>query len=428
MDVDPPLAARLARTPPLGVEDLEGIVGRPPPLVLAKQLDALDEGCTRIVTTSPLAGVGFRDRRGRSRTTLVGGPPGSFGVNSPTRISVDLDTEPIDPVRGSGVSFVFLLPGIGETLRLNGSAAGRSGDRLLVDVGEVYVHCARCVMRSRLWDGPHSRPTATPAPGVVDPVVGLAGPLAPAAITAFLASAPFLVVSSWDADGSSDTSPRGDAPGFLHVLDANTLVIPDRKGNRRADTFHNLLGDDRVSLAAVVPGRLDVLHMSGTGRLAEEPALLSATALNGRSPHAVLLVDVEHAELADNRALRRSRVWDPSTHVDRREVPDLMALSTRHVTAGSVRGVPAPLRLLLAPLGAFPRLIRRLIDLGYRRSLRAEGYGDGSTARSRRVAVRVLARLLAGPRASSRSAQLEQHGRQRIDRETDLVDRRDQRR
>jgi predicted pyridoxine 5'-phosphate oxidase superfamily flavin-nucleotide-binding protein len=349
------------------VEELEAIVGRPSPLVLGKQLAALDDGCVRVVTASPLAGFGFLDAGGRPRTTFLGGEPGFVRVDSPTRISVPLDGAA--PVPGSGVSFVFLLPGIGETLRLNGRARG--GRR--IDVEEVYVHCARCVLRSGLWDAVPATPAA--------PAGGAAGtPLADPAIAAFLAAAPFAVVSTWDAAGSSDTSPRGDPPGFLRVRDGRTLVIPDRKGNRRADTFHNLLSDDRISLAAVIPGRAEVLQLRGAGRMTHDPDLLRESALNGRPPHAALLIDVEHAEVVGNPALRRSRAWDPAARAD---VPDLTALATRQLAAGRATGVPRVLRLLLRPMAAFPRLTRRLIDLGYRRQLTTEGYA-GKPRRRRR--------------------------------------------
>ncbi len=110
---------------------------------------------------------------------------------------------------------------------------------------------------------------------------GIAGPLRAPAVAGFLASAPFAFVSSWDAAGSSDTSPRGDAPGFLRALDGETIAIPDRKGNHRTDTFHNLLSCPRVSVAAVVPGREDLLHLRGTAYVTDDAALLSTMALEG---------------------------------------------------------------------------------------------------------------------------------------------------
>lgn len=114
---------------------------------------------------------------------------------------------------------------------------------------------------------------------------------------------------------------------MARILDGRTLVVPDRKGNKRADTLHNLLKDDRLSFAALVPGRTGVLHVRGRGAITDDPALLETMALRGMPPHLALLIDVEHAEVTGNGAVARSRLWTPGAHVDRGTVPDLMVLA-----------------------------------------------------------------------------------------------------
>ena len=355
------------------VEGLEAIVGRASLVVTMKQLDALDDGCRRLLAASPIAGFGFHDRAGRPHTTLVGGVAGFVHVDSARRISFGLPDGPVPADRG-GVSFLFLQPGVGETLRLNGSAVARSGSRLTVTVEEVYVHCARCVLRSGLWGEPRPGPPARP--------VGGDGPLADPEIAGFLASAPFLVLSSRDAQHAADTSPRGDHPGFARILDGRTVAVPDRRGNRRTDTFHNLLSDPRISAGVLVPGRTDVLHLSGTGSVTDDPALLAGMALGGRVPQAALLVDVEHADLRPNEALHTSRLWDRSAQVERATAPDMTALAGQHLAANRSGGARARvLRLAMTLWNAFPAIARRLMDLGYRRQLRDEGYTATSAGR-----------------------------------------------
>ena len=369
--------------------ELESIVGTPNPAVRMKQLDALDDGCRRVLAHAPVAGFGYRDDDGVPHTTFVGGPRGFMRVESPTRLVFDLPPERPIPSPGSGVSFVFLLPGVGETLRLNGTLAERSATRVVITVQEAFVHCARCILRSGLWQTPRTAPLAVPREGD--------GPLCATPVAAFLAASPFAVVSTWDAAGQSDTSPRGDEPGLLHVHDGWTLVIPDRRGNQRTDTFHNLLGCDRISIAAVVPGRDDVLHIRGTAHATDDRALLSTMALPGKVPQIpqlALIVRVEHARLAANDALRTSKLWRASARVDRAAVPDLMGLATQHLAQSKDRGVQATLLRLVGRLvGAFPGPFRRLIDFGYRKGLADEGYGAsapetraGLGARSVRVA------------------------------------------
>lgn len=350
-------------------EGLEAIIGTPRQMVLMKQIAALDEGCRIVLAHSPVAGFGFRDGEGVPRSTFVGGVPGFVRVDSPTRVAFDLPLGSAGPVKGGGVSLVFLLPGIGETLRLNGAVAERSDTGVVLDLREAFVHCARCILRSGLWAEPSRVEVAG---GSHD----LTGPLADPAVTKHLASSPFAVVSTWDAEGSSDTSPRGDPAGFLRILDGRTLALPDRRGNQRADTFHNLLACDRIALAAVVPGRDEVLHVSGTATVTDDPVLLSTMAIGDKPPKTAAIVHVVHAEIVANEALRLSRMWQRSAHVDRSSVPDLMALGARHLANNQTPGAMASMtRLVTRGLAASPtKLLRRAIDLGYRKELEDEGY------------------------------------------------------
>lgn len=350
------------------VDEVETTVGRPASVVMLKQISALDEGCRTVLARCPVAAFGYRDADGTSRTTFIGGTPGFARVHSPTRISFSLpgSGDPHGPV-----SFFFLLPGVGEILRVNGSVAARKGAETTVDIEEAYVHCAQAVLRSRLWQ--------PPAPA--EPAAELAGdgPLRGPGVAEFLAAAPFLALSTWDSSGGSDTSPRGDRQAVARILDSRTLVIPDRKGNKRADTLHNLLQDDRLSFAALVPGRSGVLHVRGRGAITDDPALLETMALRGMPPHLALLIDVEHAEVTGNDAVARSRLWTPGTHLDRGTMPDLMALAGEHLTANAAAADGGPPAFLLKVVGAIPGvnwLLRLAGNRLYRSGLRKEGYED----------------------------------------------------
>ena len=346
-------------------DEVEAVVGRSPAMVRLKQISALDEGCRTILAHCPLAGFGYRDADGVSHTTFIGGTPGFVRVHSPTRLSFTLpDGEAHGPV-----SFVFLLPGVGETLRVNGSEAKRKGAETFVDVEEAYVHCAQAVIRSSLWQSP------VPA-GPTREVEG-DGPLCAPGVADFLAAAPFLALSTWDTSGGSDTSPRGDRQAVARILDGRTLVIPDRKGNKRADSLHNLLQDGRLSFAALVPGRTGVLHVSGRGSITDDPALLETMALRGTPPHAALLIDVDHAEVTASEAVARSRVW--TAHLERGAMPDLMALAGDHLAANMAEADRGSLARVVKAVGRIPglsRLLRAVINRVYRSDLRKEGYGD----------------------------------------------------
>ncbi|WP_232344919.1 2Fe-2S iron-sulfur cluster-binding protein [Actinoplanes awajinensis] len=374
------------------VDDIETIVGRPMSMIMLKQLSALDEGCRTILAKCPIAAFGYRDADGTGRTTFIGGAPGFVRVHSPTRISFRLP-EPGEP-RGP-VSMFFLLPGVGEILRVNGTAAARKGAETTVEIAEAYVHCAQAVLRSRLWQPPTA---VQPEPALE--ITG-DGPLRRPGVAEFIAAAPFLALSTWDSTGGSDTSPRGDRQAVARILDGRTLVIPDRRGNKRADTLRNLVQDDRLSFAALVPGRSGVLHVRGRGAITDDPALLATMALRGIPPHAALLIDVEHAEVTGNDPVARSRMWTPGAHLDRGTAPDLMALASAHLAANAAKTRGGPPAFLLKAIGAIPgmtRLMRVVMNRAYRSGLRKEGYDDatpgaGDGARTERPgrAVRIVA-------------------------------------
>ncbi|WP_434421003.1 2Fe-2S iron-sulfur cluster-binding protein [Nannocystis pusilla] len=369
----------------LSVAEIEAVVGKPMPAVLMKQIDALDEGCRRVLTRSPLAGFGYRDEAGSPRSTFVGGRPGFVRVDSAKRVVIEVGAE-VAPMRGSGASFVFMLPGVGDTLRLNGAVEERRDGSLVIAVAEAFVHCPKCILRSGLWQPPRPRRTAPLTSGDGAPVTR--------AVAEFLASAPFAVVSTWDAAGASDTSPRGDPAGFIKILDGHTLAIPDRRGNQRIDTFHNLMTCDQISLAAVVPGRQEVLHVHGTAWVTDEPAILASMALKGKPPHLALCVRVLGAELVVSEAIRAAKPWQPSSHVNRADVPDLVKLAAQHLARNRDRGVKAALlRSLARIIGPLSAPLRRLIDKALRSDLAKEGYEDPRPGLgSRRVRVAEIRR------------------------------------
>ncbi|WP_327673586.1 MULTISPECIES: 2Fe-2S iron-sulfur cluster-binding protein [unclassified Streptomyces] len=348
------------------VEELEATIGRPAAMITRKQVRALDEASRAVLARCPVAAFGYRDVSGAARTTFVGGAPGFAHAHSPTKISFAVPGP--DVARGP-VSAFFLLPGVGEVLRVNGTAAGRRGGEVLVEVAEAYVHCAQAVIRSRLWEAPAAAAAA-------EPVVG-EGPLAGPGVADFLAAAPFLALSSWDTDGGGDTSPRGERQPVARILDGRTLVIADRKGNKRADTLHNLLQDDRLSLAALVPGRSGVLHVRGRGAITDDLALRETMALRGVPPHLALVIDVEHAEVTGSAAVADARLWDPGRR-ESGEVPDMMALAGKHLAANSAESGRSSAWLIraFAAIPGVSRLMRKVMDRGYRFALQKEGYDE----------------------------------------------------
>lgn len=139
----------------------------------------------------------------------------------------------------------------------------------------------------------------------------------------FIALSPFLVLSSAAADGKADVSPKGDPPGFVHVLDDQTLLIPDRAGNNRLDGMQNILENPHVGIIFMIPGVKETLRINGRARITTDPALLAPLAMEGKTPKTGLLVNVDEAFLQCPKALVRSRLWDAETQIERSLLPSM---------------------------------------------------------------------------------------------------------
>jgi PPOX class probable FMN-dependent enzyme len=137
----------------------------------------------------------------------------------------------------------------------------------------------------------------------------------------FVERSPFVVVATGRPDGGLDVSPRGDPAGFVRILDERTLLLPDRPGNKLADTLTNLLEDDRIALLFLIPGVNDTFRVNGRARIVDDPELLAESTLEGKAPQLGLLVHVEEAYTQCPKALLRSELWNPDRHIERSELP-----------------------------------------------------------------------------------------------------------
>ena len=136
----------------------------------------------------------------------------------------------------------------------------------------------------------------------------------------FIDKSPFVVLASVAPEGL-DCSPRGDPAGFVRVVDERTVLMPDRRGNNRIDTLRNIVRDPRVSLLFLIPGAGETLRINGRAEITVDPELLESFEMQGKLPRSVIRVFVERVYFQCQKALARSRLWDPSHHVKRGDLP-----------------------------------------------------------------------------------------------------------
>lgn len=137
---------------------------------------------------------------------------------------------------------------------------------------------------------------------------------------AFIEKAPFLVLATVGPDGV-DCSPRGDPAGFVRVVDSKTLMLPDRKGNNRLDSLRNIVRQRRVSLLFLIPGVGETIRVNGHADVVVNAELNASFEIQGKQPRSVIVVTIDRVYFQCQKALARSRLWDPQARIERTELP-----------------------------------------------------------------------------------------------------------
>jgi uncharacterized protein len=134
-------------------------------------------------------------------------------------------------------------------------------------------------------------------------------------------ASPFVCVATAHPDGGVDVSPRGDPAGFVHIVDECTLLLPERPGNKLADTLTNLLADPRIGLLFLIPGVGDTFRVNGRAVITDDAELLAPCAVEGKVPKLGIVVSVQEAYTQCPKALIRSDLWNPERHIERSALP-----------------------------------------------------------------------------------------------------------
>ena len=137
----------------------------------------------------------------------------------------------------------------------------------------------------------------------------------------FIERSPFVCVATARPDGGLDVSPRGDPAGFVRIVDDSTLLLPERPGNKIADTLTNILADPRIGLLFLIPGVGDTFRVNGRARIVDDAELLEASTVEGKAPKLGILIEIDEAFTQCPKALVRSDLWNPAKHIDRSELP-----------------------------------------------------------------------------------------------------------
>jgi hypothetical protein len=146
----------------------------------------------------------------------------------------------------------------------------------------------------------------------------------------FIALSPFLLLATSDLKGNMDISPKGDPPGFVQILDEQTLAIPDRPGNRRSDSFTNILQNPKVGLLFMIPGKRETLRVSGSAQIVRDVWLREQMAVNGKVPSLALVIKLEAAFIHCAKCVIRSHLWDVDQWPDSTDLSSIARVIIDH--------------------------------------------------------------------------------------------------
>ncbi|WP_053376397.1 pyridoxamine 5'-phosphate oxidase family protein [Paenibacillus sp. FJAT-27812] len=147
----------------------------------------------------------------------------------------------------------------------------------------------------------------------------------------YIAKSPFLFISTSNASGKCDVSPRGDAAGFVHVVDDHYLVIPERRGNKRMDSLCNILSNPEVGLIFLIPGLGETLRVNGRAFITKDSELLKPMAVNQIIPTVGIVVAVEECFLHCAKAFKRSGLWELETRIEKEKLPSASKILSAHI-------------------------------------------------------------------------------------------------
>ena len=150
----------------------------------------------------------------------------------------------------------------------------------------------------------------------------------------FIARSPFLCIGTSRPDGCADVSPRGDPPGFVHVADAHTLLIPDRPGNNRLDTMSNIMHNPRVGLIFFIPGLGETLRVNGDAAIIDDQAELARFEFRRHIPRVAIAVTVREAFIHCAKAIKRSRLWEEDARIDPASFTRIGDIISDHIKGG----------------------------------------------------------------------------------------------
>lgn len=318
------------------LKSLRKLISEPPSMMKKRLQSHVDDYCQIIIQHASVCAVGFAatgadiEFLNLRDAPVVRAEADRISLSWPTAKAVP---HVLEPGSKPHCSLYFIMPGIGFALRANGRCAlVQKEDTMLLEfqAEALFLHCSRAKVRAEFW---RARENMEDAP---DSVAGLAT-LSEEAL-AFIARSPYVLMLTRNADGATELSPRGDPDGFVLALDSNTLVIPERPGNKVACTLTNILAQEQVTVSFLIPGSATVLSVAGRAWLSADRTTLERLAVNGKVPSIGIVLHVDRCHFQHCPELVSAGLWSKETHLRESDIPSFPKMLAEHMNGKGLLG------------------------------------------------------------------------------------------
>jgi predicted pyridoxine 5'-phosphate oxidase superfamily flavin-nucleotide-binding protein len=313
-------------------EELRKII-KPYPKILDKRIQpTLDNYSIEFITQASIAALTFSD--------LTLGMPflnlksDQFTIENSSKISVTIPLNPIySEIKNLPFSLYFLIPGVGHGLRVNGVACQikpnndkKEERKVVLTINTAYFHCARAITRAGLWNT--RLITDLPTENSTENLT----------VKEIIERSPYLLLSTQDAMGKTELSPRGDPAGFVKLIDENHVLLPERPGNKVAVSLTNIINNPAVGLSFLIPESNQILYLEGNAHITTDQALLRPLAIKDKIPKLGILIAINRRSLHKSAALESTEIWQQENHIISTSLTPFSKALTAHMQGEGLLG------------------------------------------------------------------------------------------
>lgn len=299
------------------------------PKILDKRIQpTLDNYSIEFITQASIAALTLSDLT--LGMPLLNLKSDKFVIKNLSTISI---TTPLNPghqeINNLPFSLYFLIPGVGHGLRINGKACEikpinnkEVETKIVLTIHSVYLHCARAITRAGLWNTQ----------------INTASPIVESTAKGIIENSPYALLSTQDAMGNTELSPRGDPAGFVKFIDENCLLLPERPGNKVAVSLTNIINNPAVGLSFLIPGSNQIVYLEGNAHITTNQSLLKPLAIKDKVPKLGILISINRLSLNHSTALESTEIWQKGNHISSTSLTPFSKALTAHMQGEGLLG------------------------------------------------------------------------------------------